>query len=92
VSLPEYSVELMLKKLVQSKLLRAIGKNQDAYLPVRPASRVAVLEVLQAGGPSQAIQGRYDEPLASALLQVESKSLAAVEGLSLANLMEQAKS
>jgi YihY family inner membrane protein len=90
-SMPEYWVEPMLDRLVRSKLLCQAGENQRAYLPSRPASKVSVLEVLQAGGAAHRGQGRYDEQVARALKQVESKSLAAVADLSLANLMEQVK-
>jgi membrane protein len=88
VSLPEHSVEVMLKRLVQSKLLCAAKGSHGAYVPARPASKVPLSEVMELGGPSHVGQDRYDEPVARVLLQIQSKGLAAVADLSLANLME----
>jgi membrane protein len=88
VSLPEHLVEAMLKRLVRNKLLGAAQGGQAAYLPAMPASKVSVSQVMQLGAPCRVCQGLYDEPVARALLQVQSKSLAALGDLSLANLME----
>lgn len=91
VSLPEHSVEVMLKRLVQSKLLCAAQDSYEAYVPARPASKVSLSEVMELGGPAHVGQGRYDDTVARVLLQIQSKGLAAFADLSLADLVDQAK-
>ena len=48
-------------------------------------------EILQIAGPSRVGRGRYDQSVQCVLIELESKGGAAVEGLTLADLMKQAQ-
>lgn len=89
--IPADSVQCLLERLDSGGLLIAVKSEEgDSYLLQRPPDRIAVLDLIKVGDPraSAAASAECDEQIAKAVSEIQTRTGASLQGLTLADLVK----
>jgi membrane protein len=86
--LPEEPVHRLLGRLAGAGIICEVAGDSEAYVPARPAERIAVREIMamDASAGEAASASRYDERMSRTIASVRGRADAALESVTLADV------